>query len=85
MKFYSVDWWDKEMGPKRAHFSSKKSALDFAMKVESQLEIEVDLHVLKPTRENVMLALDHACNLGNDGPIWYPGEVITVGVFRPSE
>lgn len=79
MKFYSVDYWEKDLGPMRAHFKSASDAMKFAKELAANpdyscMPVEVSLHRFKPVLSNILSALDAASNLGNCGYTGYPGD-----------
>jgi hypothetical protein len=79
MKFYSVDWWDPNLGPMRAHFATRRQAVRAARGIgASDMEISVDCHWMDNSRDTMLLALDRASNLGSEGLTGYPGETAAV-------
>lgn len=79
MKFYSVDYWEKDLGPMREHFKNARGAMKYAKALAKNpdyngMPVEVSLHRFKPVLSNIISALDGASNLGNCGFTGYPGD-----------
>lgn len=83
-KFYTVEWWDRDLGPMRGHFASKVEAMKFVRRIirndRAEMGVRIDLHELEraPTKATVLVMLDNASNLGSEGLTGYPGKCTTV-------
>ena len=99
MRFWYVDFWETENGPRRRHFSMKADAVTFAEETgdrAGEVEGEVVLYkaVIEGGHAGILDALDAAADYGTveddtGDNADYPGQVTRIGALtvdaRPPE